>query len=461
MNFYILVVLELKYDDFLHFWKLFQNSNKLKFSNPFCKIERICPPELGTFLALFTHVHIFHPNEWFLYFSCPWVKIWWFSSFLKTFPKIEQIEVFIHRGPWDLYGSIHTCAHFPSQWVNFYILVVLERKYDDFLPFWKHFEKSKILKFSPTAELGTFLAQFTQCTFSIQMSEFLYFRCPGVELWWFSSFSKTFRKIKKKKKKKKNIEFSPTADLGTLLAQFTHMDIFHPNEWIFIFYSTDRSKAVVPVLVLLLVALWFILRGDLLYVFPCVILFLCFSVLLVLRLLRLGKRELILVLFVRLFGLCLFGFVGFLFLLGSGKGCRLWLWQSLDFSLNFFLYFSLWVEWKYNDFLHFRKLFEKSKKMRFFPMADLRTFLTQVIHVHIFHPYVWIFIFYLSWRENMMIFSFLKTFWKIEKFEVYTHRGPGDLSGPIHTCTHFRIQISDFLYFSRPGVKIWWFSSFS
>ena len=88
-------------------------------------------------------------------------------------------------------------------------------------------------------------------------------------------------------------------------------------------YSTDRSKAVVPVLVLLFVALWFILRGDLLYVFPCVILFLCFSVPLVLRLPRLGKRELILVLFVSLFDLCLFGFVGFLFLLGSGKGCCL------------------------------------------------------------------------------------------------------------------------------------------
>ena len=92
----------------------------------------------------------------------------------------------------------------------------------------------------------------------------------------------------------------------------------------FIYVSfTDRSKAVVPVLVLLFVALWFILRGDLLYVFPCVILFLCFSALLVLRLPRLGKRELILVLFVRLFGLCLFRFVGFLFLLGSGKGCGL------------------------------------------------------------------------------------------------------------------------------------------
>ena len=63
--------------------------------------------------------------------------------------------------------------------------------------------------------------------------------------------------------------------------------------------SSDRSKAVVPVLVLLFVALWFFLRGDLLYVFPCVILFLCFSVL---------QRELILVLFVRLFGLSLFRF---------------------------------------------------------------------------------------------------------------------------------------------------------
>ena len=82
-------------------------------------------------------------------------------------------------------------------------------------------------------------------------------------------------------------------------------------------YSTDRSKAGVPVFVLLFLALWFILRGDLFYVLPCVILFLCFSVFLALRLPRLGKRELILVLFVRLFDLCLFGFVGFLFLFVS------------------------------------------------------------------------------------------------------------------------------------------------
>ena len=57
-------------------------------------------------------------------------------------------------------------------------------------------------------------------------------------------------------------------------------------------YSTDRSKAVVPVLVLLFVALWFILQSDLFYVLPCVISFLCFSVLLALRLPRFGQRGL-------------------------------------------------------------------------------------------------------------------------------------------------------------------------
>ena len=80
--------------------------------------------------------------------------------------------------------------------------------------------------------------------------------------------------------------------------------------------------------------LWFILRGDLFYVLPYVILFLCFSVLLALRLTRLVKRELVLVLFVRLFDFRLFGFVCFLFLLVSGEGCGLWLWHSLDFSLT-------------------------------------------------------------------------------------------------------------------------------
>ena len=75
-------------------------------------------------------------------------------------------------------------------------------------------------------------------------------------------------------------------------------------------YSTDRYKAVVPVLVLLFVALW------LYYEAIC-----CMSYLLALRLPCLGKRELILVLFIRWFDLHLFGFVCFLFLFVPGKDC--------------------------------------------------------------------------------------------------------------------------------------------
>ena len=52
-------------------------------------------------------------------------------------------------------------------------------------------------------------------------------------------------------------------------------------------------------------------------------LFLYFSVLLALRLPRLWKSELILVLFIRLFDLRLFGFVCFLFLFVSGMVCDL------------------------------------------------------------------------------------------------------------------------------------------
>ena len=39
----------------------------------------------------------------------------------------------------------------------------------------------------------------------------------------------------------------------------------------------------------------------------------------------------------------LFGFVCFLFLFMSGKGCSLWLWHSLDFSLTLFPLLLLWL----------------------------------------------------------------------------------------------------------------------
>ena len=103
-------------------------------------------------------------------------------------------------------------------------------------------------------------------------------------------------------------------------------------------YSTDRPKAVVPVLVLLFVALWFILQGDLFWCLTLCHFVLVFFSPFSIAITSLGEEELILVLFVRLFALCVFGFVGFLFLLVSGQGCGLWLWHSLDFSLTFCFY---------------------------------------------------------------------------------------------------------------------------
>ena len=87
-------------------------------------------------------------------------------------------------------------------------------------------------------------------------------------------------------------------------------------------YSTDRSKTVVPVLVLPFVALWFILRDDLFYVMPCFFFFF-FLVLVVFNpfsivITSFGEERASLVLFVRLFDLRLFGFVSFLFPFVSG-----------------------------------------------------------------------------------------------------------------------------------------------
>ena len=65
-----------------------------------------------------------------------------------------------------------------------------------------------------------------------------------------------------------------------------------------------------------------------------------FSVLWALQLPHLGKRGLLLVLFVRLFDLRLFGFVSFFFLLMSGNVCDLWLWHSRDFLFTFFFSYA-------------------------------------------------------------------------------------------------------------------------
>ena len=95
-------------------------------------------------------------------------------------------------------------------------------------------------------------------------------------------------------------------------------------------YSADRSKAVVPMLVLLFVALWFNLRGDLF----CLALFYFFLVFFSpfsIAITPLGEERASLGAFRTFFffflffffDLRLFGFVCSLFLLVSGKGCGL------------------------------------------------------------------------------------------------------------------------------------------
>ena len=81
-------------------------------------------------------------------------------------------------------------------------------------------------------------------------------------------------------------------------------------------WFSDRSKAVVPVLVLVSVAMWFILRGDLFYVLPCAIFFLVFFSPFSIAITTLREERANLSVF-RTF--VLIGFFGLLFLLVSGK----------------------------------------------------------------------------------------------------------------------------------------------
>ena len=133
-------------------------------------------------------------------------------------------------------------------------------------------------------------------------------------------------------------------------------------------YSTDRSKAVVPVLVLgsgkgCGLWLWHSLDFSLTFFTLCcfvvystrwlvLCLALCYFVLVFfspfsIAITSLGEERANRSIFVCLFDLCLFGFVYFLFLLVSGKGCGLWLWLSLDFSLTPFFLSYLWTWTQY------------------------------------------------------------------------------------------------------------------
>ena len=110
----------------------------------------------------------------------------------------------------------------------------------------------------------------------------------------------------------------------------TVKNILNPS----VVYATDRSKAVVPVLFLFCVSLWFILRDASCFeVCPCS-LFSCFVTLFSIVITSLGEEGAGLCAS-RAFVMYVLVFVILLFLLVSGAGCGLCLWQSLDFFIIF------------------------------------------------------------------------------------------------------------------------------
>ena len=46
----------------------------------------------------------------------------------------------------------------------------------------ENFENRQKMKFLPTADLGDLFGTIHMCPFFIQMSEFVYFSCPGVRM---------------------------------------------------------------------------------------------------------------------------------------------------------------------------------------------------------------------------------------------------------------------------------------
>ena len=101
-------------------------------------------------------------------------------------------------------------------------------------------------------------------------------------------------------------------------------------------YPTDRSKAVVPVFILLCVTLWFILRGASCFkVFPCS-LSSCFVIPFSIVITSLGERELVRVIScICFFALYVLVFVFFSLPLGVGGGCVCYCVTPRTFLLTF------------------------------------------------------------------------------------------------------------------------------
>ena len=238
------------------------------------------------------------------------------------------------------------------------------------------------------------------CPDFIQMSEFLYLSCPDVKLWWFSSFSQTFRKIEK-------IEDFPIPGPGDPFPLF-HTCAQISSKWV------------------------------------------NFYILVVLM----SNYD---------------DFLHFRKLLKNRKNWRFSPprpWGPFSLIPNLCPDFIQISEFdilvvlmsNFDDFLHFHKLFEKSKKLKIFPTPALGP-LSLISHLCPDFIQMSEFL-YLSCPDvNCDDFlHFRKLFEKLTKLKIFPPRPWGPFSLISNLCPDF-IQRSEFLYLSCPDVKWWWFSS--
>ena len=187
-------------------------------------------------------------------------------------------------------------------------------------------------RFPPPRPWGPFSLVSHLCPDFIQMSEFLYLSCPDVKLWWFSSFSQTFRKLEK-------------------IEDFIHPGPGDPFRSFHICSQISFKWVNFYILVVLMSNyddfLHFRKLFEKLEDFP-----------------HPGPGDPF-----RSFHTCA---------------------QISSKWVNFYILVVLMSN--YDDFLHFRKRFEKSKKLKISPTPALGTLFARFILVPRFHPNEWIFI---------------------------------------------------------------------
>ena len=184
---------DVKNDDFLRFQRFSKTSTKL--CSPTAALSK------RSIFANLTLLHILHANEWIFIFEMSWCQKMMIFFIFKGFPKHQQNWSF--RPPWPcqkghyLLTKLLQILH-ANEWIFIFDMSWCQKVMILFNC--KGFPKyHKNWSFRPPqpCRKGQCLLISHFSSFCIQMSEFLYLRCPDVKKWWFSSFSNALWKKKR------------------------------------------------------------------------------------------------------------------------------------------------------------------------------------------------------------------------------------------------------------------------